>query len=180
MRERNGGNTKLRRLYGGGWWCGLEPRVHGNLFYVMRRSGMGRCCGVAETRARARKDRWRTRVGRYPGSVDVLGYQRESRGDASGGENPRWRGWERIRGIKHGGLAHWLRSSWALRAAPSTSRVYYTSRCIPTIPWHVHPLSVRRESDFLAYPATFKANLYGTLLTINSNFESLQDKTCNL
>lgn len=31
---------------------------------------------------------------------------------------------ERIRSIKHGGLAHWLRSSWALRAAPSTSGLY--------------------------------------------------------
>lgn len=31
---------------------------------------------------------------------------------------------ERIRSSKHGGLAHWLRTSWTLRVAPPTSELY--------------------------------------------------------
>lgn len=47
----------------GGWWCGLKPRVHGNLLYVMRPSRYAAAWGM-KSRGGGRKNQWRTRSDR--------------------------------------------------------------------------------------------------------------------
>jgi len=142
-----------RGLRGDGWWCGLKPRVYGNLLYVMRRSDTRQSGGEGggrETAGRRKQesveDETGPGLGSAPGLLCTLGYRRESVA-GTGMANSLDEGESEFAALNmvdsRIGCAVAGRYGPHHRPAGRTIPV----RCIPTIQRRVHPLSLREEEE---------------------------------